>query len=287
MAPLWDFRRADFTGVLSALDFMLIMRELGNHGSNLTEEELETHTISAWKEAKSYISRQAIERRGFALRPCVSAGPDDNLKTVAMKILQNGISTVPIIHSQSENGSYPQLLHLTSLAEVLKYICRYFRHSPASLPILQIPINAIPLGTWVPRIGDPNPRPLAMLRPSDPLSAALDLLIQAKVGAIPIVDGNDSLLDIYSRSDITALAKDRVYTHMSIDEMTIQQALQLGEEPHPYSERCHMCLRSDPLHRVMDKLSKPGVRRLVIVEAGSKRVEGIVSLSDVFRFLLG
>lgn len=30
-----------------------------------------------------------------------------------------------------------------------------------------------------------------------------------------------------------------------------------------------------------------GVRRLVIVEAGSKRVEGIISLSDVFRFLLG
>ena len=30
-----------------------------------------------------------------------------------------------------------------------------------------------------------------------------------------------------------------------------------------------------------------GVRRLVIVEAGSKRVEGIVSLTDIFRFLLG
>ena len=30
-----------------------------------------------------------------------------------------------------------------------------------------------------------------------------------------------------------------------------------------------------------------GVRRLVIVEAGSKRVEGIVSLSDIFKFLLG
>lgn len=30
-----------------------------------------------------------------------------------------------------------------------------------------------------------------------------------------------------------------------------------------------------------------GVRRLVVVEAGSKRVEGIISLSDVFRLLLG
>ncbi|XP_031131263.1 sucrose nonfermenting 4-like protein isoform X1 [Ipomoea triloba] len=292
MAPLWDFNRGHFVGVLSALDFILIMRELGNHGSNLTEEELETHTISAWKEAKSYINGQINERGGAALRVLVSAGPDDNLKDVALKILQNGVATVPIIHSPSEDGLYPQLLYLASLGEVLKYLCRYFRHSPASLPILQLPINAIPLGTWVPKIGEPNRRPLAMLRPTASLSAALNLLIQAQVGAIPIVDENDSLLDIYSRSDITALAKDKIYTHINLDEMTIHQALQLGEEPYasPYmvgNERCHMCLRSDPLHKVMDKLSKPGVRRLVIVEAGSKRVEGIISLRDVFRFLLG
>ena len=36
-----------------------------------------------------------------------------------------------------------------------------------------------------------------------------------------------------------------------------------------------------------DLLDFTGVRRLVVVEAGSKRVEGIISLSDVFRFLLG
>ncbi|KAE8660141.1 Sucrose nonfermenting 4-like protein [Hibiscus syriacus] len=42
-APLWDFSKGNFVGVLSALDFILILRELGNHGSNLTEEELETH----------------------------------------------------------------------------------------------------------------------------------------------------------------------------------------------------------------------------------------------------
>lgn len=36
----------------------LLILQLGSHGSNLTEEELETHTISAWKEAKSYHNRQ-------------------------------------------------------------------------------------------------------------------------------------------------------------------------------------------------------------------------------------
>ncbi|KAL9407836.1 hypothetical protein AB3S75_046390 [Citrus x aurantiifolia] len=291
MAPLWDFSKARFVGVLSASDFILILRELGNHGSNLTEEELETHTISAWKEGKAYLNRQ-IDSHGKAFpRPLVYAGPNDNLKDVARKILHNEVATVPIIHSSSQDGSFPQLLHIASLSGILKCVCRYFRHCSSSLPILKLPICAIPVGTWVPKLGEPNRRPLAMLRPSASLSAALNLLVQAQVSSIPIVDDNDSLLDIYCRSDITALAKDKAYAHINLSEMTIHQALQLGQDSYsPYelrSQRCQMCLPSDTLHKVMERLANPGVRRLVIVEAGSKRVEGIVSLSDIFKFLLG
>ncbi|KAL8121594.1 sucrose nonfermenting 4-like protein [Apium graveolens] len=291
VAPLWDFGKGKFTGVLSALDFILIMRELGDHRSNLTEEELETHTISAWKQAKFFLNRQTNEHCSEFPSQLVQAGPDENLKDVALKILQNGVATVPIIHSSSEEGLYPQLLYLASLSEILKCLCRYFRNSSGLLPILQLPICAIPLGTWVPKIGEPNLRPLAMLRPSSSLNAALNLLVQAQVSSVPIVDDNDSLLDVYSRSDITSLAKDKVYTHINLQEITIHQALQLGQEPYsPFgssSQRCHMCLRSDSLHKVMERLATPGVRRLIIVEAGSKRVEGIISLSDVVRFLVG
>ncbi|XP_044486834.1 sucrose nonfermenting 4-like protein isoform X2 [Mangifera indica] len=291
MAPLWDFCKGRFVGILSASDFIMILRELGNRGSNLSEEELETHTISAWKEGKAYMNRQ-IDGHGRAIsRPLIHAGPNDNLKDVALKILRNEVATVPIIHSASEDGSFPQLLHLASLCGILKCICRYFRHCSDSVPILKVPICAIPVGTWVPKIGESNRKPLAMLRPSASLSSALNLLVQAQVSSIPIVDDNDSLLDIYCRSDITALAKDTAYTHINLTEMTIHQALQLGQDSYsPYelrTQRCQMCLPSDSLHKVMERLTNPGVRRLVIVEAGSKHVEGIVSISDIFRFLLG
>ena len=36
----------------------IVQIQLGNHGSNLTEEELETHTISAWKEGKAHLTQQ-------------------------------------------------------------------------------------------------------------------------------------------------------------------------------------------------------------------------------------
>ncbi|XP_047319386.1 sucrose nonfermenting 4-like protein isoform X2 [Impatiens glandulifera] len=289
VAPLWDVYKGKFVGVLSALDFILITKELGRHESNLSEEELETYTISSWKEAKSYSNRH-VDGSGRPLeRQLIHAGPDENLKNVALKIMRSGVSTVPIIHSSSGDGSNPQLLHLSSLSGILKCICRYFRHSSALLPILQLPVGTIPLGTWVPKIGEQCGRPLAMLRASASLGSALDLLVQAGVSSIPIVDDNDSLLDIYSRSDITALAKEKVYTHINLEEMTVNQALQLSQDsssPSFSSQRCHMCLRSDPLHHVMERLAKPGVRRLIVVEAGSKHVEGIITLSDVFRFIL-
>ncbi|KAL6581922.1 AMP-activated serine/threonine-protein kinase regulatory subunit [Orobanche minor] len=299
MAPLWDFSKGKFIGVLSALDFILIMREamgarialIGSHGSHLTEEELERHTISDWKEAKLYMNSQVNGFGSSVSRRLVQAGPDDSLKEVALKILQNGVATVPILHYMSVDATNPHLLHLASLSGILKCICRFFKHSPSSLPILEFPLRAILVGTWVPKPGEPNRRPLAMLRPNSSLSGALSLFIQAQVSSIPIVDDNDSLLDVYSRSDITALAKDKIYTHINLDETTIHQVLQYRDDPFITdgynNQRCHMCLQSDPFHMVLERLSQPGVRRLVIVEAGSKRVQGIISLSDVFRFLLG
>ncbi|CAN0914214.1 Sucrose nonfermenting 4-like protein [Linum grandiflorum] len=292
VAPLWDFSKGQFVGVLSAMDFILILRELGNRGSNLTEEELETHTISAWKEGKLHLSRQIDGTARSYPRHLIHAGPYDSLKDVSLKILRGNISTIPIVHSSSQDGSFPQLLHLASLSGILKCICRHFRHSASSLPVLQQPICSIPLGTWVPKIGESNARPVAVLRPNATLGAALSLLVQADVSSVPIVDENDSLLDIYSRSDITALAKDKAYAQIHLEEISIHQALQLGQDSNSNfgmynGQRCHMCLKSDPLHKVMERLATPGIRRLLIVEAGSKRVEGIISLSDVFRFLLG
>lgn len=61
----------------------------------------------------------------------MQAGPYDSLKDVALKILQNKVSTIPIIHSSSRDGSFPQLLHLTSLSGILK--CKVAFFFPPSL----------------------------------------------------------------------------------------------------------------------------------------------------------
>ncbi|CAL5332287.1 unnamed protein product [Camellia sinensis] len=216
MAPLGDFCKGQFVGVLSALDFIMIVRELGSHGSNPIEEELETHTISAWKDAKSYLSRQIDGNGRLFPRQLVHARPDENLKDVPLKILQNNVATVSVIHSSSGNASILQLLHLASLSRILKctlnvllghYRCSNYQ----SVQFL-----------WVPGFRELGKQ----------------------------IDGH------CLSYDINALAKDKIYTHINLEEMTINQ---LGQYS-PYgssSQRCHMCLRSDPLHKVMERLANP------------------------------
>ncbi|XP_029125652.1 sucrose nonfermenting 4-like protein isoform X2 [Cajanus cajan] len=290
IAPVWDSSKCQFVGMLSAMDFILILKEMGNLGSKLTEEQLETHTIAAWREAK--IQECGTESNGKKYpRRFIQAGPQECLKDVALKILQNKVATVPIIHSSSEDGYFPQLLQLASLPGILKCICRHFKHSSDSLPILQLPIGSVPVGTWVSKRGESKKKPLAMLRPNASLGDALSLMIQAEVSSILIVDDNDSLLDIYSRRDIISLVKHNAYARISLDGFSIHQALLLGRYANfPYGlrngQRCHICMRSDALHKVMERLANPDVGRLVVVEAGSRRVEGIISIGDVFRLLL-
>ncbi|KAL5712878.1 AMP-activated serine/threonine-protein kinase regulatory subunit [Ranunculus cassubicifolius] len=278
-APLWDSSKGQFVGVLSSLDFILILRQLGNHGSHMTEEELETHTIYAWKEGKLNLNRQIGQNGVLFPRHLIQAGPSTSLKDISLQILHNGVSTVPIIHSSS------QLLHITSLSDIIKCNYKHFRHSFNTLPIVQQPISSIPLGTWVPKLGESNRQPLTVLRRSASLASALSLLVEAQFSSIPIVNDDGSLVDMYSRSDITTLAKDRVYSQIHLDEISIHQALQLGPEAN--RQHFQLCLRSESLLNVIERMANSGVRRLIIVEAGSNRVEGIVSLSDVFRFLLG
>ncbi|KAL5068737.1 hypothetical protein RYX36_019624 [Vicia faba] len=289
VAPVWDSSKCKLVGVLSAMDIIQILKELGSHGSTMAGEQLKTPTIAAWIERKLHQCRTDSSGRTYPWR-FVDAGPDESLKDIALKILQNKVPAVPVIDSSSEDGSVPQLLHLASLTDVLNCICRHFKNCSGSLPVLQLPVGSIPLGTWVSSVGESNKQPLAMLKSTDSVSAALSILIQGEVSSIPIVNDDGSLLYIYSRSDITALAKTEVYAGISLDRCCIYQQMfrdhrltcvMIDQQLLP------VCSRSDTLQVAMERLANSDVEELVVVEAGSRRVEGIISIGDVFRFLLG
>ncbi|KAJ0988719.1 hypothetical protein J5N97_007075 [Dioscorea zingiberensis] len=287
VVPIWDDLRATVIGMLTASDFILILRGLQENVLVLAEEELDNYTVSAWKEVKFQQSSNGPV--GMHRRPVIHASDQDSLKDVALKIVQNEISSLPVFKSSLQDTSCMPLLTLACLPGVLKYIFTHYRDAITSLPLLQHPICSIPMGTWLPETGRGNGQQLAILGNNSPLSSALQLLLEGRVSSIPIVDDSGSLIDTYSRSDILALANGDMYAHIQPHQMTMHQALQQVYQANSYingRSRCHTCFRSTTLREVMEQLSDPAVRRLVIIDAISKHVEGIISLRDVLEFLL-
>lgn len=270
VAPLWDEASRQVSGMLTASDFILILMELQRNHAMVANNVLELSSISAWKEGKLQLQR----------RPLIKVDPDETLNAVAIKILHNHISAVPVLYV-AQDTTCPQLLHVACLGGLLKHIHRHFEHRIGYLPLLQQPVGRLPVGSWTRDFG--GARELLTLRTHELLSDAFRLFFDEHISSVPIVDNKGAVVNIFSRSDITSLAKSNVYARIQLDHATISQALQLVDKK--AHSRFGICTRSDTLYQVLTLLSDPGVRRVVVVEAGTQRVLGLITLRDVFSLI--
>ena len=276
----------------------------------LSEQEMDDYTIR--------VVRDELAAESQVPRPLVYVCVGDTLASVVRTIVRARCHTIPVLSAplpgdagarEEGRGAPPEVLHSASLAGVLACLLRHFRASASSLPLLGRTLRQLPVGTWDARsalaaLGDGRRTvDLACVEPTAPLSTALRLLIETGVSCLPVVDDARTLLDVYARADICMLAKGNAYSRLQAEDVTVGQALTLasaplgpaapgggwgsaaaaGGGPKP---RGWICTADDTLRTIAERLAVPGVRRLIVVEASTHRVEGIVSLSDVATFLM-
>jgi len=219
LVPLWDDRQGTITGMLTASDFVLILRKLQRNIQVIGNEE----PISAWKEAKLQFyggpDGAAMQRR-----PLIHVKDSDNLVDVALTIIRNEISSVPIFKCMADSSGVP-FLNLATLQGILKFLCSKLQEEAEGCSLLHNQLLSIPIGTWSPHTGRSSSRQLRTLLLSSPLNTCLDILLQDRVSSIPIVDDNGSLRDVYSLSDIMALAKNDVYARIELEQVTVQNVI--------------------------------------------------------------
>jgi CBS domain-containing protein len=84
------------------------------------------------------------------------------------------------------------------------------------------------------------------------------------------------------------------HTHAAANPHLADAQLRGGAPPGGYTAaagaslaagRVAVAFIDDPLRAVVERLAAPGVRRLVVVDRASRRVLGLVSLSDVAAYL--
>jgi CBS domain-containing protein len=163
---------------------------------------------------------------------------------------------------------------------------------------------------------------LLTLTYATPVIKALELLSAYKVSSIPIVDEHMRPVDVYTRSDVRYLALDQTWTNL---EMTIEEALskhRVSSFTVKQSEACTrvaviryapatsrlialcalflsvllalllqrgrclgLCSRDDSIHTVSGLLVASMRHSLICVHPDGT-IEGVVSLTDIFSFLL-
>eukprot|EP00884_Botryococcus_braunii_P017733 jgi/Botrbrau1/4643/Bobra.33_2s0014.1 len=316
-SPLWDSSSCNIIGMISASDFIHILRRLHSNvasGHNvLTEAEMDLYTLRQL--------RQGEDLDVCPPRPLVFLHTDNQLSDAIASMFEMRCSMAPILTVTEQEGV--MLLGIATISSVLATLMRHFRTATSQLPLLLSPISALPLGTWSPesnlvrheqaagtfheagveRRSKRKIRPLICVFADDPLMKALDLLLTENVSALPVVDSHGVLQNMYARADITHLAKNNAYTRLQWEHLSVGQTLSLlsiqSQEGNPSEnnvpspapasaiplQRCHTCTANEPLRSVVERLSVPGVRRLFIIDPDTRRLEGVISLSDVAAFL--
>ncbi|XP_003744523.1 5'-AMP-activated protein kinase subunit gamma-2 [Galendromus occidentalis] len=251
-APLWDSAQQSFVGMLTITDFIHILRKY-HKSPAVRMDELEEHKIDTWRTVLTDMQR-----------PLVSIGPDASLCDAITTLIHSKVHRLPVIDPQTGN-----VLYVLTHKRILRFLFLYFYDLPHA-SYLDTSIRELKVGTF---------DNIATCSPGTPLITALNMFIERRVSALPVVDEDDKVVDIYAKFDVINLAAEKTYNNL---DMSVGKALEFRNQ---YFEGVMTCQANDSLLQVMEKIVKAEVHRLVIVDEDD-HVDGIVSLSDILTFLV-
>uniref|UniRef100_A0A8C7ZQM0 Protein kinase, AMP-activated, gamma 2 non-catalytic subunit a n=1 Tax=Oryzias sinensis TaxID=183150 RepID=A0A8C7ZQM0_9TELE len=216
--------------------------------------ELEEHKIETWREL--YLQE--------TFKPLVHIPPDASIFEAVYSLIKNKIHRLPVIDPISGNA-----LYILTHKRILKFLQLFVCEMPMPAFMKQS-LQQLGVGTY---------SNIAYIHPDTPLITALSVFTHRRVSALPVVDHNGRVVDIYSKFDVINLAAEKTYNNLDV---TVTQALRHRSQ---YFEGVMKCNRLETLETIVDRIVKAEVHRLVVVDEDS-RIVGIVSLSDILQALV-
>ncbi|KAG9356113.1 hypothetical protein JZ751_000957 [Albula glossodonta] len=185
-------------------------------------------------------------------KPLVNISPDASIFDAVYSLIKNKIHRLPVIDPVTGNA-----LYILTHKRILKFLQLFT-------------LEELGIGTY---------SDIAFIHPDTPIIKALNIFVERRVSALPVVDDSGKVVDIYSKFDVINLAAEKTYNNLDI---TVTQALRHRSQ---YFEGVMKCNRLETLETILDRIVKAEVHRLVVVdESGS--IMGIVSLSDILQALV-
>nr|XP_060489433.1 5'-AMP-activated protein kinase subunit gamma-2 isoform X6 [Panthera onca] len=175
-APLWESKKQSFVGMLTITDFINILHRY--YKSPMVQiYELEEHKIETWREL--YLQE--------TFKPLVNISPDASLFDAVYSLIKNKIHRLPVIDPISGNA-----LYILTHKRILKFLQLFMSDMPKPAFMKQN-LDALGIGTY---------HNIAFIHPDTPIIKALNVFVERRVSALPVVDESGKVVDIYSKFDV-------------------------------------------------------------------------------------
>ncbi|XP_072931176.1 uncharacterized protein [Epargyreus clarus] len=174
-APLWDSQRQRFVGMLTITDFIKIL-QMYYTSPNVTMDELEEHRLETW--------RQVLKG---SVMPLVSIGPDSSLYEAIRMLINNRIHRLPVIDPETGN-----VLYILTHKRILRFLFLYINELPKPA-YLQNKLRDLRIGT----LND-----IETATEDTLIIDALRKFVNRRVSALPLIDSEGRLKDIYAKFDV-------------------------------------------------------------------------------------
>jgi len=174
-APLWDSVQQAYVGMLTITDFIKILQKYYKQpGAQV--EELDKHKIVTWREVLQEYTR-----------PLVSAKPDASLFEAIQMLYKNRVHRLPVVDKSTGNA-----LYILTHKRILRFLFLYIYNLPEPKFMHQT-LEELKLGTY---------NDIATATPQTPLIEAINLFVNKRISALPIVDSNNRVVNIYAKFDV-------------------------------------------------------------------------------------
>jgi 5'-AMP-activated protein kinase regulatory gamma subunit len=254
-APLWDNKRQQFVGMLTITDFIRILQKYYSSSSS-SMEELEEHKLDTWRNELHQERPQEL----------ISIGPDMSLYFAIQTLINNKIHRLPVIDPATGN-----VLYIVTHKRILRFLLLYVRINDLPKPAyLSQSLEELKIGTF---------ENIETVSEETSIILALKKFVERRVSALPMVDQEGRLIDIFAKFDVINLAAERTYNNLDV---TLKQANEYRSDWFEGVQKCHL---TDTLFSVIEKIVRAEVHRLVVVDTEDK-VIGILSLSDILHYLV-
>ncbi|KAK4242296.1 hypothetical protein C8A03DRAFT_11507 [Achaetomium macrosporum] len=255
-APLWDSHNSTFAGLLTSTDYINVIQYYCQFPHEI--DQVDKFRLSSLREIERAIGVLPLET--------VSVHPMRPLYEACRRMLKTRARRIPLVDVDDETGR-EMVVSVITQYRILKFIAV---NNEKHTILLKKPVGEIGLGTYA---------NLATATMNSSVLDVIHLMVKHNISAVPIVDKSNKVLNVFEAVDVIPCIKGGAY-----DELTssVGDALSKRADDFP---GIYTCSEDDRLDAIFDTIRRSRVHRLIVVD-DDNRLRGIISLSDILKYVL-